>query len=317
MIGSWSAAGNWEKSVSLLQGLKTKLPNTQILYAKGCNISDNVTDEFQKAIDAASQADVVVFAIGESAGMSGEAASKSYIGLPGVQQQLADALIKTGKPVVIVLMNGRPLTIVGLEQSATAILETWFGGTQAGNAIADVLTGDYNPSGKLPMTFPRSVGQIPIFYNYKNTGRPFDANSKYTSKYIDISNEPLYPFGFGLSYTNFEYGNIVLSKPEINQNDTLFVSVNVTNSGNRAGEEVIQLYIRDLVASVSRPVKELKAFRKIMLQAHETKEIIFPITTADLSFYKLDMTYGFEPGEFTLFIGGNSRDTKSVNFILK
>jgi beta-glucosidase len=317
LIGSWSAAGDWNKSISLLQGIKAKLPKTSVLYAKGCNFNDDSTAQIQKAFEIAKKADVIVLAIGEAAWMSGEASSRSNIDLPGVQQQLAEAVYKTGKPVVVVLMNGRPLTINWIDKNIPAILETWFLGTQTGYAIADVLFGDYNPSAKLPVTFPRSVGQIPIFYNSKNTGRPFDANNKYTSKYLDIANEPLYPFGFGLSYTTFEYSDLTLSTKEITSDDSLLVSITIKNTGKYTGTEVVQLYIRDLVASVSRPVKELKGFQKITLQSGAEKTITFKITADQLSFYQADMSYGYESGEFTVFIGGNSRDTKDANFILK
>ncbi len=214
-------------------------------------------------------------------------------------------------------MNGRPLTIPWLDKSVPAILETWFLGTQAGNAIADVLFGDYNPAGKLPVTFPRSVGQIPLYYSMKNTGRPMDPNNKYTSKYLDESNDPLYPFGYGLSYTTFAYGDVSVSKPEITDKDELSISCTVTNAGTRPGEEVVQLYVRDLVGSVTRPLKELKAFQKIMIQPGESKTITFKLTIKDLSFYKRDMTFGAEPGKFVVFVGGNSRDVNTATFSLK
>jgi len=216
-----------------------------------------------------------------------------------------------------VLFNGRPLTINWAEQNIDAILDVWFPGTQAGLAIADVLFGNYNPSGKLPITFPRSVGQIPIFYSMKNTGRPMDPNQKYTSKYLDESNEPLYPFGYGLSYTTFTYTPPSVSANEMVEGDTLIVKCEVANTGKFDGDEIVQLYIRDQVGSVTRPVKELKAFQKITLRSGQTKTVAFKLTTKDLSFYRRDMTFGSEPGKFEVFIGSNSRDVKSTTFTLK
>jgi beta-glucosidase len=318
MIGSWSAAGDWKKAVTLLEGIKAAVqPTTQVLYARGCPITGDTTRYFEQAIQAARQADVVVLAVGEAALMTGEAASRASLNLPGVQQQLVEAIQKTGKPVVMVLMNGRPLAINWADAHIPAILETWFLGTESGHAIADVLFGDYNPSAKLPVTFPRSVGQVPIFYSMKNTGRPMDVHNKYTSKYLDESNDPLYPFGYGLSYTTFTYGDIILSAREIKATDELEATCKVTNTGKRAGQEVVQMYIHDLVGSVTRPVKELKGFQKITLQPGESKDVTFTIRNNDLSFYRRDMTYGSEPGRFKLFIGGNSRDGRQTEFDLK
>lgn len=317
LIGSWSAAGDWSKSVTMLEGLKKKLPNARFIYAKGAEIEGNDTKGFAEAVRAARQADVVIMGLGEAFWMSGEAASRSEIDLPGVQEELVKEIHKTGKPIVAVLMNGRPLTINWLEENVHAILETWYLGTTTGDAIADVLVGDYNPSGKLPVTFPRNVGQIPIFYSMKNTGRPFEAQNKYTSKYLDVPNEPLYVFGYGLSYTTFDYSALSLSAKEITENQTLTVKVNLTNSGKFDGEEVVQLYIKDKVASVSRSVIELKDFQKVFLKAGETKEITFTLDKEDLSFYRADMSWGTEPGEFVVYVGGNSRDTKSAEFVLK
>lgn len=318
MIGSWSAAGDWAKAVTILEGIRGKVsPSTEVLYAKGCNINDDSTAGFDQAIRTARQADVVILSVGESAAMSGEAASRSSIDLPGVQAQLIEQIRKTGKPVVVVLTNGRPLALTSLDKTVPSILETWFLGTQAGHAIADVLFGDYNPSGKLPVTFPRSLGQVPIFYSMKNTGRPMDPSNKYTSKYLDESNDPLYPFGYGLSYTTFSYSDPAVDRQSMSENDKLNVTTTVTNTGNRSGEEVVQLYIRDVVGSVTRPVKELKRFEKIVLKPGESKQVTFTLTSADLSFYKRDMTYGTEPGKFIVFTGGNSRDTKSTEFELK
>lgn len=317
MIGSWSAAGDWSKAESLLDGLKAKLPTANIMYAEGCDVNTNRKDGFAEAISLARKSEIVILAVGEAAWMSGEAASRTDIDIPGVQQQLIEEIQKTGKPVVVVLMNGRPLTINWIDENIPAILETWFLGTKAGSAIADVLVGDYNPSGKLPMTFPKSVGQIPIYYNMKNTGRPFDANNKYTSKYLDSPNEPLYVFGYGLSYTTFEYSEISLDKKEITENDSLKVSVTVKNTGKFSGEEVVQLYIHDVAATVTRPVKELKGFSKIALQPNESKEVVFYLHPKDLSFYNQDMRFGWEKGKFEVFVGGNSRDLKTAEFELK
>ncbi|MEP7129115.1 MAG: glycoside hydrolase family 3 C-terminal domain-containing protein, partial [Chitinophagales bacterium] len=317
MIGAWSGAGDRTKAVSLLQGLKARTAITgKVLYAKGCNINDDSTNNFATAVEIANQSEVIVLAIGESASMSGEASSRSDIRLPGVQQQLFDALKKTGKPIVVVLMNGRPLAIPELDANANAILEAWYSGTMAGHAIADVLYGDYNPSGKLVITFPRNVGQIPIYYNMKNTGRPFDANNKYTSKYLDIPNTPLYPFGYGLSYTQFKYSDLKLNKVKFAMNDSLKVSVTVTNSGKRDGEEVVQLYIQDLVGSLTRPVKELKGFKKISLKAGESKTVSFILRADDLAFYNVKMIRQAEPGDFKVFAGGNSASGLEGSFEL-
>ncbi|CAN5309839.1 beta-glucosidase BglX [soil metagenome] len=317
LIGAWSAAGDWKKSVTLLEGIKAVAPGTKVLYAKGCNINDDSTKYFAEAIRVAKQADVVVLAVGEGAWMSGEAASRASLNLPGVQQKLVEEISKTGKPIVVVLMNGRPLTISWIQGNVPSVLETWFLGTQAGNSIADVLFGDYNPSGKLPVTFPRSVGQVPIFYNMKNTGRPMDRNNKYTSKYLDEENDPLYPFGFGLSYATFDYGDLKLNKSIFEGSDQITVTCSVSNSGKVAGEETVQLYVRDLVGSVTRPVKELKGFKKISVEPGKTVEVSFTLSSEDLSFFRKDMTFGYEPGKFQVFVGGNSRDVKGMGFEVK
>lgn len=316
LIGSWSAAGDWTKSVTLLEGLKKRMPDVNFIYAEGTDIDGESREGFSDAIAAASRADLVILALGEAYWMSGEAASKVDISLPGVQEELAMEVNKTGKPIVAVLMNGRPLTINWLDENIPAILETWFLGTTAGDAIADVLYGDYNPSGKLPVTFPRHVGQIPIYYNMRNTGRPFVAESKYTSKYLDSPNEPLYVFGYGLSYTTFEYSTVTLSSNEMRPDGSIDARISVSNTGQYEGEEVVQLYIHDKVASVARPVRELKGFQKINLMPGESKEVVFNITSEELAFYRADMSYGSEPGVFTVYIGGNSRDTQSAEFVL-
>jgi len=308
LLGSWNGAGNADDCISLLEGLRAAHP-TGIVFEKGCEITGTDRSGFAAAIRAAEQSDVVIVAVGEAAMMSGEATSRVHITLTGVQEELVLALCQTGKPVVVVLMNGRPLVIPRLAEKATAIVETWWLGTEAGNAIADVLTGAYNPAGKLPMTFPRAEGQIPVFYNEKSTGRPFDPESKWTSKYIDEPNSPQWPFGFGLSYTTFQY-----SEPKVlaSGKDGFSVHFTLSNTGKMAGEEVAQLYIRDLVGSVTRPVKSLKGFQKVMLQPGETKELHFDVREQDLSFYRFDGTFGTEPGAYDLMIGGNSQDLKTV-----
>ncbi len=319
MLGAWSAAGDrYKDPVTLLEGVKNKLGNrVKIRYAQGTGFNTKSTKGFQKAINLAKNSDVVLLAVGESNDMSGEASSRAYLNLPGNQNDLVDAILKVNKKTVIILMNGRPLTISHLAKVAPAILETWFAGTEAGNAIADVVFGDYNPSGKLTMTFPRNVGQIPIFYSHMNTGRPFSPSNHYTSKYIDSPNSPLYPFGFGLSYTTFKYDSLSISKQEITTKDTLRVSVVLKNTGNYDGTEVAQLYIRDLVGSVTRPVKELRGFRKVFLRKGESKKLIFKLTNKDLSFYRKDMTFGSEPGRFYVFVGGNSNTEYKRSFWLK
>ena len=323
LIGNWNGAGNANDCVSLREGIAA-MQSGGLTYVKGCEIEGAETSGFEAALKAAQNADLIIVAIGEGAMMSGEAAARSELGLPGVQEDLVLQLCKTGKPLVVILMNGRPLAIPKIAEKATAILETWWLGTETGNAIADVLSGAYNPAGKLPMSFPRSVGQVPVFYNQKNTGRPYDPNSKWTSKYIDQSNEPQWAFGFGLSYTTFAYSDPKShgkaasgNKNAGKQTFPLTVTTNVTNTGKIAGEEVVQLYVRDLVGSVTRPVQELKGFRKIMLQPGETKAIEFTLSAKDLSFYRKDMTFGTEPGEYEIMVGGNSTDVKKTRVRLE
>ena len=314
MIGSWSAAGDYKKSVTLLQGIKNKVgKNIRILHTIGTGIDNYSREGFSEAIKLAKASDAIVLAIGEHKNMSGEAASRSDINLPGLQEELALELAKIGKPLIVVLMNGRPLTIEKVDQEASAILETWFLGTTAGDAIADVLFGDYNPSGKLPVTFPRNVGQIPIFYNEKNTGRPY-SEQKYTTKYLDVPNTPLYPFGYGLSYTTFEYSEIKLEDTLMTKNKPLLASIIVTNTGDRFGEEVVQLYTRQLVGSITRPVKELKAFKKIGLEPGESFEVTFSLTWEDIAFYNSKKQFVTEPGAFNLFIGTSSQQAKAISF---
>jgi len=316
MIGSWSAAGDWSKSVTLLEGLKTKMPEVNFIYQKGVEISGDDKSGFNDAIRAAENADAVILALGENYWMSGEAASKVDISLPGVQEELALEIKTLGKPTIAILMNGRPLTINALDENMDAILEAWFLGTTTGDALADIIFGDYNPSGKLPITFPAHLGQVPLHYDMKNTGRPMDPNQKYTSKYINAPNEPLYVFGYGLSYTTFDYGALSLSSNSMSANESITVKIDVRNIGEFAGEEVVQLYIQDKVGSVTRPVKELKGFDKIYLESGESKIVEFEITNEDLKFYRKDMSYGSEPGDFVVYVGGNSRDVKSIEFEL-
>lgn len=341
MTGTWSVAADFSKSVSLINGLKSSLgKQARVLYAKGSNLTeDPVLEErstmFGKtlrrdsrsaevirneALEIARQADVIVAALGESAEMSGESSSRTDIGIPQVQKDLLAELLKTGKPVVLVLFTGRPLALKWESEQVPAILNVWFGGSEAGDAIADVLFGAVNPSGKLTMTFPQNVGQVPIFYNHKNTGRPLEQGKwfqKFRSNYLDVSNDPLYPFGYGLSYTQFSYGDIRLSDSLLRSGQSITASITVTNSGSLEGKEVVQLYIRDMVGSITRPVKELKGFQKISLKPGESKQVSFRIDEEMLKFYNSDLKFVAEPGDFKLFIGTNSRDVKEVNFKLQ
>ncbi|CCP06658.1 beta-D-glucoside glucohydrolase, periplasmic [Erwinia amylovora MR1] len=337
IMGSWSAAGVAGQSVTLLQGMKNATADkARLLYAKGANITDNrgiqdflnlyekaVTVDarsprqmLDEAVATAKKADVVVLAVGEARGMAHEASSRTDLTLPASQRQLISALKATGKPLVLVLMNARALTLVQETQQADALLESWYSGTEGGNAIADVLFGDYNPSGKLPMTFPRSVGQIPIYYNHLNTGRPynFEHPNKYTSHYVDEANGPLFPFGYGLSYTDFTLSPVTMSAATLKKNATVNASITVTNSGKYAGATVVQLYLRDNVASISRPVKELKGFKRIMLQAGESQTVTFPIDASALKFWNAKMQHVAEPGKFSVMIGLDSVRTHNAEF---
>jgi beta-glucosidase len=316
LIGNWSGAGDANACVSLREGLAA-VQSTGITTALGCNIEGNDRNGFARAVQLAKDADVVVVAVGEKALMSGEAAARANIGLPGLQEELVLELCKTGKPVVVVLMNGRPLAIPEVARYATAIVEAWWLGTETGHALADVLFGVYNPSGKLPMSFPRSVGQVPIFYNERSTGRPFNPDSKWTSKYLDEANTPQWPFGFGLSYTTFNYEAPVANVSGTKAATKINISVKIKNTGTVAGEEVVQLYVRDVVGSVTRPVKELKGFQKIMLQPGESRTVTFEIGQAELSFYRRDMSWGVEPGDYDLMTGTNSADLKTVSVNVK
>ncbi len=320
-LGFWSY--DWEDDTaripSLYDAVQKKITaNTKLLYAKGCNINDTDKTGFADAVAAAQQSDIVIMYVGEHRAMSGEAKSKSNIQLPGVQEELIKAVAATGKPVVVLIGAGRPLIFNWVADNIPAIVYTWWLGTKGADAIADVLFGDYNPSGKLPMSFPRSEGQIPIYYNYYNTGRPAknDSDVNYVSAYTDLPNSPKFPFGFGLSYTSFTYSAIKLDKTAMAFNQKIQASVVVTNTGNYDGEEVVQLYIQDVTASVVRPVKELKGFKKIMLKKGEKTEVQFTITVNDLKFYNNALQYAAEPGKFKLFIGGSSAVTNAAGFEL-
>ncbi|WP_264529798.1 beta-glucosidase BglX [Flavobacterium sp. N502540] len=341
MPGTWSVATRMENAISLLAGIKEVAgASTKVLYAKGSNL--DYDEEFEtkatmfgktlhrdgrskeellaEALKVANQSDVIVAALGESAEMSGESSSRTNLEIPQAQKDLLNALLKTGKPVVLVLFDGRPLVIKEESETVPAILNVWFAGTEAGYAIADVLFGDVNPSGKLTSTFPRSVGQLPIYYAHKNTGRPLVNTEgkfeKFRSNYIDERNEPLFPFGFGLSYTAFEYSNLKISSDKMNSGEKLKVTVDVANTGNYDGKETVQLYIRDVVGSVTRPVRELKNFQKITLKKGEKQTVTFEITVEDLKFYNSALQFVAEPGQFDVFVGGNSNAEKKVSFVL-
>ncbi|UVL85349.1 beta-glucosidase BglX [Pseudomonas sp. B21-028] len=342
MMGSWAAAGRPAQSVTLFDGMSRALGgDAKFIYARGANITSDkkvldylnflnfdapeVVDDprpaqvlIDEAVKAAKQADVVVAAVGESRGMSHESSSRTDLNIPASQRELIKALKATGKPLVLVLMNGRPLSLLEEKQQADAILETWFSGTEGGNAIADVLFGDYNPSGKLPITFPRSVGQIPTYYNHLSIGRPFTPGKpgNYTSQYFDDTTGPLYPFGYGLSYTEFSLSDMALSSTTLNKTGKLDASVTVENTGKRDGETVVQLYIQDVTGSMIRPVKELKNFQKVMLKAGEKKVIHFTINEDDLKFYNAQLKYAAEPGKFNVQIGLDSQDVKQQSFEL-
>ncbi len=342
MAGTWSVATVQERSVSVLAGLKKFLGNSaQVTYAKGSNVdydlefekrstmfgkeiprSDKSDDQLKKeAIDIAKNSDVIIATLGETAEMSGESSSRTNLNIPKAQKHLLDELLKTGKPVVLVLFTGRPLVLVDENKTVPAILNVWFPGSEAGTAIARVLFGDVNPSGKLTSTFPRNVGQIPIYYNHKNTGRPLGNSEgnfeKFRSNYLDVRNEPLFPFGYGLSYTTFKYDNLKLTSNEMAMNGSVTVSIDVSNTGNYDGKEVVQLYIRDVVGSVTRPLKELKGFQKIELKKGETKTVTFDITAEDLKFFNYDLDHVAEPGKFQVFVGTDSNASSTADFELK
>ncbi len=328
-LGSWRLASEDGSAVSVLEGMKNYKGNT-LTYRKGADVTIgettfvydlkmNTTDKsgFNEAIEVAKKADVVVMVLGEHGFQSGEGRSRTNLDLPGVQQELLEAVFAVNKNIVLVLNNGRPLTISWAEKHIPTIVEAWQLGTQTGNAVAQVLYGDYNPSGKLPMTFPRNVGQVPIYYNYKSTGRPTplpDANMVFWSKYTDVENTPLFPFGYGLSYTSFAYKNLSLDKKEISVNGMVKVSVEVSNTGDYDGEEVVQLYIRDLIGSSTRPVKELKGFEKIALKVGETKTVTFTLDKETLQFYTPNNKWEVEPGDFDLWVGGDSNAPLKTSF---
>ncbi|MEZ5429252.1 MAG: beta-glucosidase BglX [Pyrinomonadaceae bacterium] len=313
MNGNWSGDGQPNDPITVLEALKTKFPGMTVRYEKGCDAYCTTDAGFAPAVEAAADSDFTVLVIGESSAMSGEASSRSDIDLPGKQLELVQKVHATGKPYAVVLMNGRPLTINWLAENSPAILETWFAGTMAGPAIVDTLFGDSNPGGKLPVSFPRSVGQIPIYYNHKNTGRPILEANKYTSKYLDVSNAPLYPFGYGLSYTRFQLQNLRLDKLKIKPTESVKVTIDVTNRGKVEGDEVIQLYIHDFAATVTRPVRELRGFKRITLKPNEKQTVEFTLEPKDLEFYGRDMKPVLEPGEFQVIVGtGSDNGMQSV-----
>jgi beta-glucosidase len=339
MLGTWAPTGDPQLSVPVLEGMKNVAGSgVTILHAKGANISDDPEfaekvnvfgprieiDErspevmLKEALAVAAKADVIVAVIGEATEMTGESGNRTNLLLPESQKKLVRALAQTGKPLVLVTMSGRPLALVEENELASAMLQTWHPGVEAGHAIADVLFGDYNPSGKLTMTFPRNVGQVPIYYNHRMTGRPQDGDefTKFKSNYLDVPNSPLFPFGYGLSYTNFEYKNLSLDQTEITKDDTLKIQIDVANTGDFDGEEVVQLYVADLVASVTRPVKELKGFKKVLLKKGETQTLRFSLSADDLAFYNFDLERVTEPGQFRVFVGGSSDAPNVKEFTL-
>jgi len=317
MIGNWSGRGEGKQVITLKKELETRLGAGKVLYTPGANFNDSDKSGFAAAMAAARRADVIIAACGEAGMMSGESMSRADINIPGVQEELILELAKLGKPMVLVLFNGRPLILTKVNTFVPAILEAWIPGTMTGPALCDVLFGEYNPSGKLPVTFPYALGQIPIYYNHKNSGRPGSQDQKFTSRYLDIPNDPLFPFGFGLSYTQFAYNNLNLSESIVADDKPLEVRVDVKNTGQVTGTETVQLYIRDLVGSVTRPVKELKGFTKVMLKAGEVQTISFTVTREDLSFYNREGVWGAEPGKFKVFVGTNSQNTIEAGFELK
>lgn len=340
MLGTWAPTGDAKLAVPVLQGFENVLGNeVNILYAKGANISDDPEfatkinvfgprieiDErspdamLNEALSMSKKADVIVAVIGEATEMTGESSSRTDISLPESQKKLVRALAETGKPLVLVNMSGRPMTLAEENELADALLQVWHAGVETGNALADVLFGDYNPSGKLTATFPRNVGQIPIYHSIRNTGRPQSGEqfTKFKSNYLDVSNTPLFPFGYGLSYTNFEYGNLRLDTDSISQNDSLRVTVEVSNTGNYDGQEVVQLYLRDEVASVTRPLRELKGFKKVFIKKGETQIVTLTLMSEAFAFYHQDLDFYAEPGDFTIFVGGDSNATLSANFTLE
>ena len=314
-LGWWSGDGKPEDTVTALMGIRAKVsPATKVGYAKGCDTQGDSTEGFAEAVALARDSDVALVFVGESKEMVGEAASKSSLDLTGRQMDLVKAVQATGKPTIVILINGRPLTVGWIVENTPAVLEAWMGGTEAGNAIADVLFGDVNPSGKLPVTFPRSVGQVPIYYNHMNTGRPPETSNRYTSKYLDVPWTPQFPFGYGLSYTQFKITNLQLSVQRISATGRLTASAEIENVGKRSGDEVVQLYIRDVAASMTRPVKELKGFQRVTLQPGEKKRVEFLLTAEELGFWNREMRFTVEPGEFKVMVGPNSEDLIEATF---
>ncbi|RMG69069.1 MAG: glycosyl hydrolase [Bacteroidetes bacterium] len=312
MLGSWSGAGEAESCVTLKTGLETRFGAEKVRFVPGCGIEDGDDQGIAAAVRAARRAEVIVAAVGESAAMSGEAASRSELDLPGVQLELLQALKATGKPLVVVVFSGRALALPWLAEQADALVMAWFPGTEGGHALAEVLSGDYGPSGRLPVTVPRSVGQVPIFYNPKATGRPMDPQQKYTSKYLDVPNTPLFPFGYGLTYGEMVYEGLQAEPSVFDPSQTVTVSVTVTNRGPQAGTETVQLYVRDLVGSLTRPVRELKGFQQVTLAPGESRVVTFALRAEDLAFLRRDGTYGAEPGHFDLFIGPHAESAEHV-----
>jgi len=340
MPGTWSVSADLNNTQSLVEGMRSVLGNkVNIVTHLGANLTDDPAlqerstmfgrtiprddrapeEIIADAVKVSQEADVIIAALGESSEMSGESSSRTDLNIPESQKRLLEALVKTGKPVVLVLFAGRPMTLTWENEHVPAILNVWFGGTETGKAVADVLFGDVNPSGKLPATFPQNVGQLPMYYSQKNTGRPLAKDAwfqKFRSNYLDVSNEPLYPFGYGLSYTNFEYGAIKLDKSSISKTDQIKVTVSIKNNGNFDGEEVVQLYLQDLVGSQTRPVKELKGFQKIFLEKGKSKEVEFILKEEDLRFYNQKLEFVSEPGKFKVYVGTNSRDVQEAEFEL-
>lgn len=341
MVGTWSVSSDLINTPSLVEGMQSVLVNqVKIVTHLGSNLLEDAvyqehatmfgrtiprdnrpeSEIIAEALQTADQADVIIAALGESSEMSGESSSRTEIGIPAIQQRLLAALLKTGKPVVLVLFAGRPMTLTWEDEHVPAILNTWFGGSETGAAVAEVLFGDVNPSGKLTATFPRNVGQLPIYYGHKSTGRPLAEGGtfqKFRSNYIDVINSPLYPFGYGLSYTTFDYADLTLDKASMKPGQAITATVKLSNIGKYDGEEVVQLYLKDLVGSITRPVKELKGFQKVFLKAGESKVVTFTVTEEDLKFYNNDLKFVAEPGDFTLFIGKNSQELLEANFELK
>ncbi|WP_339283115.1 glycoside hydrolase family 3 N-terminal domain-containing protein [Oceanobacillus sp. FSL K6-3682] len=320
ILGPWSWKGNKDIAVTLAKGFEKRINNRdQFVVAKGSKVESITKEQLQKAVSAAEQSDVIVLALGEHSEMSGEAGSRSNIKLPDAQLQLVDEIYQLGKPTVAVLFNGRPLDLHGVFDKTDAVLEAWFPGTEGGAAITEILYGDVNPSGKLSMSFPYSVGQVPVYYNHYNTGRPQgapDAQVRYVSQFLDIPNEPLFPFGYGLSYTTYSYQNMRLSAPSITPDDTLKVTITVKNTGKIAGEETVQLYVRDMVGEVVRPLKELKGFKKIHLQPQEEKDVTFELTEKQLRYYHSDLNFDSDKGKFEVYVGPNSKEVHTLSFTL-